>query len=108
MNRLECQVTTCQHYRDNRCCLEGIMVEGPAARESSQTCCDSFEERRPGQGENSACGCNASGESAIDCKAEHCVYNSHCKCEADCVCVGCTCDDVCSKSATECCTFRPE
>ncbi len=109
MNRLECQVTSCQHYCDNLCCLPGIQVDGPAARESSQTCCDSYEERRSGQGENSSsCGRNPSVESSIDCKAEHCVYNENCKCEAECVCVGCTCGNVSSKSGTECCTFKPE
>ncbi len=109
MNRLECQVTTCQHYCDNRCCLDGILVEGPAARESSQTCCDSYEERHQSGGENtSACGRNPSVDSAIECKAKHCVYNDDCKCHAECVCVGCTCGDPESKSGTECCTFRPE
>ncbi len=109
MNKLECQVSSCQHWSDNYCCLPGIQVDGPAARESSQTCCDSYEERRENQSQNaSASGQYPSGESAIDCSAEHCVYNDHCKCEADCVCVGCTCSGPSSKSETECCTFRPE
>lgn len=107
MNRLECQVTSCQHYCDNRCCLPGIQVDGPAARESSQTCCDSYEERRQGSGQNSTDHV-PSVDSSIDCSAEHCTYNKNCKCEAECVCVGCCCGDVCSKGGTECCTFRPE
>lgn len=109
MNKLECQVTSCQHYRDNRCCLPGIQVDGPAARDSSQTCCDSYEERRQGQGENSTARGNApTVESSIKCSAESCAYNDNCKCGADCVCVGCCCGDVTSKSGTECCTFRAE
>lgn len=108
MNRLECQVSTCQHYSDNRCCLPGIQVDGPAARESSQTCCDSFEERHEGYGENAVCGCCPTTESSIDCSAEHCVYNENSKCHADCVCVGCNCGEPSSKSGTECCTFRTE
>ncbi len=108
MNKLGCDVTVCLHNEDNRCRLNGILVEGPAARESSQTCCASFEERRRGQAENAVCGCSCSGESSIDCKAEYCVYNEDCKCTADRVQVGCSCGDVCSKSGTECCTFRPE
>ncbi len=109
MNKLECQVTSCRHNCDNLCCLPGIQVEGPAARESSQTCCDSYEERHRPHGENSsACGRMPSDESAIECTAEHCVYNDHCKCEAQCVCVGCSCCDPTGKSGTECCTFRPE
>ena len=37
MNRLECQVNSCQHFQNNQCCLMGIQVDGPAAQESSQT-----------------------------------------------------------------------
>ncbi len=108
-NKLECQVTACQHYRDNLCCLKGIQVEGPAARESGQTCCASFEERHNGSwGENSTAQREPSVESSIDCKATHCVYNRDCRCEADCVCVGCLCGNVTVKSETECCTFQPE
>ncbi len=108
-NRLECQVTSCQHYCDNQCCLPGIQVDGPAARESSQTCCDSYEERRGSRGENVSADDSApSVNSSIDCSAEHCVYNEDCKCHAECVCVGCTCSEPTSKSGTECCTFRPE
>lgn len=109
MNRLECQVTSCQHYRDNLCCLPGIKVDGPAARSSSQTCCDSYEERRRGAGENAVgCGCGATAESSIKCSAEHCAYNSNNKCEAERVCVGCTGSEATSKSGTECCTFKAE
>ena len=48
MNRLECQVQSCQHYQNHQCCLAGIQVDGPSAQEASQTCCASYEERRPG------------------------------------------------------------
>ena len=107
MNRLECQVTSCQHYCNNQCCLPGIKVDGPSACESSQTCCSSFEERHRSMGENvSACGRTPSVETSIDCKAEKCAYNENCKCTAECVCVGCFCGDVTTKSGTECCTFR--
>ena len=105
-NRLECTVTACRHNDHNLCDLPGIKVEGPGARESRQTCCESFEPRN--EGENSlcsSCGC-ASTETAIDCKAKNCTYNNDCRCEAECVCVGCSCGDVSGKSGTECCTFR--
>lgn len=109
MNKLECQVSSCQHWSNNLCCLDGIQVDGPAARENSQTCCDSYEERRSGSGENSSTGSSSpSVDSDIGCSAEHCAYNHNCKCEAECVCVGCCCNDVSSKSGTECCTFRAE
>ncbi len=107
MNKLECQVTTCRYNCDNLCSLPGIRVDGPAARESSQTCCESYEERQQGSPENAVSG-SASTETDIECKAEHCAYNHDCRCEAECVCVGCCCSEPTSKSGTECCTFRQE
>ncbi len=106
MNQLECQVTSCQHYCDNRCCLPGIHVDGPAARESGETCCASYEERHSGAGENLSSQGSPSLDSSIQCQAQHCAYNKDCKCEAECVCIGCCCGDVTSKSGTECCTFQ--
>ena len=102
-NRLECTVTACRHNSDNLCDLPGIKVEGPGARQSDQTCCESFE-ARTGSASNAACGC-PSMETSIDCKAHNCTYNDNCKCRAEQVSVGCCCGDVCSKSGTECCTF---
>lgn len=103
-NRLECKVTACKHNTENLCDLPGIKVEGPGARESRQTCCESFEPRS-GAGSNAVSGGYASTETAIDCKAQNCTYNYDCKCGAECVCVGCSCDDVTGKAGTECCTF---
>lgn len=105
MNRLECQVTNCQHYQDNHCCLAGIQVDGPAAQEASQTCCASFEERRPGSAQNAACG-RPSVETDIQCKVKGCAYNSHNRCSAQSVCVDACCVDVSSKSGTLCRTFQ--
>ncbi|RKJ42013.1 DUF1540 domain-containing protein [Acutalibacter sp. 1XD8-33] len=105
-NRLECSVTTCLHNSNNLCDLPSIKVEGPGARCSSQTCCESFEERSQ-RSSNSVSGYSSpSPETSIDCKAHNCVYNDNCKCEAECVCVGCCCQDATSKSGTECCTFQ--
>lgn len=103
-NRLECQVSSCQHFESGLCSLPGIQVDGPGARVSDQTCCSSYCERGKSGGTASVGG-RASVDSAITCHAEHCSYNSNCKCEADCVCIGCCCGDVTSKSGTECCTF---
>lgn len=104
-NRLQCEVASCQHYSDHMCCLEGIQVDGPAARQPSQTCCESYQERRPGGGTN-AVGHSPSGESSIRCKAQFCTYNQECSCAAPSVQVGCCCGDVTTKSGTECCTFQ--
>jgi len=106
-NRLECQVTSCQHYEDGLCSLPGIKVDGPAARVCRQTCCSSYQERGKGAGTASIFSSgNASPDSSISCQAKNCSYNHDCKCEAGCVRVGCCCNDVNSKSGTECCTFR--
>ncbi len=105
MNRLECQVTSCQHYQNHQCSLAGIQVDGPSARESSQTCCASFEERRQGAGQN-AMQQNPSVETEIQCCVKGCTYNSHNHCQAENVCVGSCCGDVASKSGTECRTFQ--
>lgn len=105
MNRLECQVTSCQHNQHSQCCLAGIQVDGPSAQEPSQTCCASYEERRQGGAQN-AMGQNPTVETDIQCRVKGCAYNSQNRCEASSVCVGCCCGDVSSKSGTECQTFR--
>ena len=105
MNRLECQVQSCQHYQNHQCCLAGIQVDGPSAQEASQTCCASYEERRPGSAQN-ALGQHPSVESEIQCRVTGCSYNSRNCCQADCVCVDCCCGDVSSKSGTQCRTFQ--
>lgn len=105
-NRLECSVTSCLHNQNSLCCLDSIKVEGPGARQSSQTCCESYVERI-GSASNSVSGHGTPRpETFINCKAENCTYNDNCKCEAECVCVGCCCSDVTSKGGTECCTFQ--
>lgn len=106
MNRLECQVTTCQHYCSNCCCLPAIKVDGPAARESSQTCCMSYDARNSNTENSAACGRNPSVDTGVACSAENCAHNDHNKCTADAVCVGCCCGEVSAKSGTECCTFQ--
>ena len=105
MNRLECQVTSCQHFQNNQCCLMGIEVDGPSAQECSQTCCASYEERQAGSAQN-AMGHNPSVETDIQCKVKGCTHNSHNRCQAQNDCVGSCCGDVSSKSGTECRTFQ--
>lgn len=108
MNKLKCTVTTCQHNADLLCNLNKIQVDGPAAEESSETCCVSYAERKSGA--NNLFGVNnssASENTDIQCSAEHCAYNSNRKCQAESVKVaGCTADP-CVVSETECATFRP-
>ena len=108
MNKLKCSVTTCRHNENQLCDLNKIRVDGPAATESCDTCCVSYAERTKGTsnmftGNNST----ASESTEILCSAEHCMYNSNKKCNADNVKVEPCCADPCVISETSCATFRP-
>lgn len=105
MNRVSCQVTSCQHNDSNMCCLNKITVDGPSASVSSGTCCASFAERQSSASNHSG-SCHACPETAIDCKASNCSYNKNCKCQAGAVNVGCCCSSPKAMSETECCTFQ--
>ena len=83
----------------------GIQVDGPAAQESSQTCCASYEERRPGAGQN-AMGQNPSVETEIHCKVKAVPTTATTAATRRNVCVACCCGDVSSKSGTQCSTFQ--
>lgn len=108
-NRLECQVRSCRHYTDGLCSLPEIQVGGSGAHSSGNTRCDSFEERPAGSAENAVGSYNlATPDSSIRCAAETCAYNQQRRCNAEWVCVGCSTENVHSKSGTECCTFLPE
>lgn len=105
MNKLICQVESCRYNEDCLCDLEKIKVEGPGAARMEQTCCASFA-AKGGESASNSCGDHcASKDTSIGCKAENCKYNSHCKCTADEVKVGCCCPSPCVMSETECCTF---
>ena len=109
MNKLKCKVDTCRHNKDNLCMLNKIQVDGPAAMESRETCCISYAERTNSSQNYSSMGnySQPSESTDIHCSAEHCTYNENKKCHADCVCVGCCCNDPSVISETECCTFEP-
>jgi len=105
MSNLECSVSTCAYYAENRCCKPGIHVSGRQAENSADTCCASYEEKSKAAANNTArCDCpNTSSE--ISCDACNCKYNEDGRCEADCVCVSCCCSDPKCESETECATF---
>ena len=105
MTKLECHVTECASNAENSCCRNDIKISGPCACGCEQTCCASFEERRAGSAQN-AMGQNPTVETDIRCHVQSCSYNSNQRCDAQCVCVGCGCGDVTSKSGTECRTFQ--
>lgn len=83
MTVLNCSATTCI-YNENSLCSRGeIEVRGDQAHRSAETCCSSFRDRNSQAAKNMAekkhCGCE---RIQIDCKAQECTYNEHCKCTA--------------------------
>ena len=102
--RLNCQAESCAYNQEHLCRLNAIKVDGPAARVSSQTCCDSFVPRSPGAPENAAAPA-PDPETSIRCAADRCAYNRDRRCTAQRVYVG---GDTSTKSGTLCLTFRPE
>lgn len=101
MPELKCTVQTCVHNKQFLCDLDKIQVGGSSARNSEETCCDSFQERN-GDSYSNVTG-TASPESAIDCRATECRYNEACRCHAGKISVegsrACECEQ------TACATF---
>lgn len=111
MPELRCTVQTCTHNQKFLCDLDAIQVGGSSAKNSQETCCDSFEERKTDSYSNSytnrygdVSSSTASDTSNIDCKAVECMYNNECKCHAGKISVegsnACQCEE------TECATFQ--
>ena len=102
MPELKCSVQNCMHNQNYYCNLDSIRVGGDQAKNPSDTCCDSFEERKSGTFTNASM--EASPLSTIDCKAQECCYNENCKCNAGKISVegggACSCEE------TECATFQ--
>ena len=84
MPRLECTVKTCYNNKENRCCLEGIHVEGMDASVPRSTACGNFRERQMETMKNE-CGCTRSPENVLNvtCDAVKCMFNDSCKCIAE-------------------------
>ena len=86
MTILKCSATKCM-YNENELCSRGdIEITGAGARNADETNCGSFRERNAsGAAMNSEahhCGCEKIN---IDCKAQECTYNEHCKCTASAI-----------------------
>lgn len=100
MTHLNCGVDNCVHNSDDYCCINSIEIAGAKAKSSASTCCDSFEEAT-GEFTNSMESPSPSLD--IKCKAETCMYNCDCHCEAEHVDISgqaaCDCEE------TECSTF---
>ena len=96
MTILKCSATKCM-YNENELCSRGdIEITGAGARNAD-------ERSASGAAMNSEahhCGCEKIN---IDCKAQECTYNEHCKCTASAIDVSGCSTEGCNE--TKCSTF---
>lgn len=104
MPELRCTVQTCLHNQQFYCNLDSICVDGSSAKNSEETCCKSFEERKDDYSNASDITGKASDCSCIDCKAVECMYNDNCKCHAGKISVEGS--NACKCEQTECASFK--
>lgn len=98
---LDCYVTSCV-YNANRCCGKGdIVVNGKDARESHETICDSFKERKSETPKNSAN--SLTKNIAIICEATNCRFNENKNCMAEHISIAG--GNANSSTETECASF---
>lgn len=102
---LDCSVRTCFYNKENRCCLDGIKVEGTSAEVSDATACGSFKEKK-GDTISNGCSCDAGPETtlAVDCLAEKCIFNEKCNCSAEHI--GIAGSNACKSEDTQCASFE--
>ena len=105
MPELKCGVVTCVHNVKNYCELDSIEVIGSSAKNSEQTSCGSFAERK-GEAYGNTMKDSASPMSDIKCQAVECKYNEARKCYAGKINVVGT--DANRTEETECATFKKE
>ena len=102
MTYLQCSVQECTYNTQNCCCAKGIHVEGAAAHQSEETCCETFAEKNGAT--NAADQRSANRCMTISCDADNCVYNRNRMCTAESVDIhGANCH---SKDQTNCGTFK--
>ena len=78
---LECNVTSCIHNADEKCCKGNILVEGTDAKTPESTFCASFYERSEDSFRNQYETPDTTLQ--VDCEAAHCRFNSNNECHAE-------------------------
>ena len=73
MNKLKCSVTTCRHNANNLCELRKIQVDGPAALESRETCCGSYNDNRKCSADCVCVGCCCADPEVVS-ETECCTF----------------------------------
>lgn len=81
MARLGCGVTNCIYNQAHCCCKGDIMVGTRDAFRETETCCESFADRREDFYAN-VVECPQE-RIHVDCEAVKCRYNENCKCMAE-------------------------
>lgn len=104
MPSLDCSVRNCYYNKNNRCSREDILVEGKHAKTTDATACDSFKIKNDEFTNSCKCDTAPNEYLKVACRAENCVYNKKCMCDAKHI-------DIAGISAskseqTECGTFR--
>lgn len=102
MAHIVCTVSNCYYNKREGCTAPSLNVDGEQADESRFTCCDTFIEQKPGVRSSLS---EPKSNTQISCKATHCVYNEHEKCEAERVVVNGKNAD--HPEETCCSTFMP-
>ena len=102
MAELKCGVDNCSYNQDKYCCKGDIMVGGKHADCCTDTCCESFAQKREGSYTSSLE--HPCRTISIDCEAVKCVYNSNYKCHAEHVDI--KGGGACNCTETECGTFK--
>ena len=69
MSNLECHVSTCAYYAENRCCKSGIHVSGSQAQTSADTCCSSYASKNAAASNSIARNDYPNNSSEISCDA---------------------------------------
>ena len=104
MAELQCVVENCVYNQETYCCKGDICVGGKQACCESETCCESFQQRKDGRDAFANSICHPSKVISIDCEAANCMYNKNYKCHAEHVDIkGC---GACDCRETACATFR--
>lgn len=102
MTQLDCSVKSCLHNADNRCCKNGIIVDGQNAQKKHETCCGSFDENKDGSFKNLFK--TPENKLEVDCEAVNCVYNDSRHCVAEHI--GIAGDGATEAEQTECASFK--
>ncbi|MCD7866951.1 MAG: DUF1540 domain-containing protein [Clostridiales bacterium] len=84
MTILKCTAVNCLYNKSQLCSRGEIDVIVEQARVADETSCGSFLDRREAPSVNRRdCGMDCGCETiSIDCKAQNCTYNEHCRCTA--------------------------